>query len=379
MPQQITCPQCGHKIAVSEAIVQRMVELKVKNKMAEEKEHLRAELDLEYKKNQAQDMKKMQEKLEAEEKKRREAEKKELEFIKIQNELEDKIRSQDLAIARKLQEERKLIVAKTQKESEEKFRLENLEMRKQLDDTKKALAEAQRKAHQGSMQTQGEVLELTLEEQLKSNFPHDKITAVPKGISGADIIHYVIHQSGQSAGTILWESKRTKNWTEDWVQKLKDDGQKTKASICVLVSEVLPKDIDNFGFYNGIWVCDYASIIGLTTALRNQILAVYSIVTVNTGKDEKMEILYDYLCSPAFTQKIETIVETFLGMQKSLEKEKIAMTKIWTVRETQIKRLEDSTIKMYGEIQGIAGKNLPNIEVLELESGYEQKNIFEWI
>ncbi|MCL5407478.1 MAG: DUF2130 domain-containing protein [Patescibacteria group bacterium] len=372
MSQKIECPKCGHQISVDEAIIQRAVDLKVKNKLDEEKNKLEIELKKEFEKSQTASLKTLQEKLVIEEKKRREAELKELEFIKKQTDLEDKIRKQDLEIARKIQEERHLIIEKTQKESEEKFHLLNRELRKQLEDTKKALSDAQRKAQQGSMQTQGEVLELSLEEMLKQNFPHDKISAVPKGISGADIIQIVVHPSGQETGMIAWEVKRTKSWTEEWVQKLKDDSRQIKANISVLVSEVLPKNIANFGFYNGIWVCDYASILGLTTALRNQILAVFNTVTVNIGKEEKMEVLYNYLCSPTFSQRVETIVETFINMQRNLEKEKIAFNKIWAVRETQIKRLQDSTIKMYGEIQGIAGKSLPNIELLELESGLDE-------
>lgn len=373
MSGKIQCPKCGHQISVDEAIIQRAVDLKVKNRLEIEKNKLETELKKEFEINQSNSLKQLQEKLSLEEKKRQAAEQKELEFIKKQTDLEDKIQRQDLEIARKMQEERRTIIEKTQKESEEKFRLLNGELRKQLEDTKKALSDAQRKAQQGSMQTQGEVLELSLEEALKQNFPHDIIEPVPKGVSGADIIQTVVHPSGTSTGIITWESKRTKNWTEEWVQKLKDDSRKIKASVAVLVSETLPKDIENFGFYNGIWVCNYSSVVGLATALRNQILAVFNTVTVNTGKEEKMEVLYNYLCSPTFAEKIEVIVETFLGMQQSLEKEKIAFNRIWAVRETQIKRLQDSTVKMYGEIQGIAGKSLPEIELLELGSGLDEK------
>lgn len=377
MSDKIKCPKCGQEILIDEAIVQRAVDAKVKNKLQEEKNLLAAELKKEFEKNQKASFLELQNKLAVEEKKRRQAEQKELDFIKKQNDLEDKIRQQDLHIARKIQEERRLIVEKSQKESEEKYRLINEEMRKQLEDTKKALILAQHKAQQGSMQTQGEVLELSLEETLKQNFPLDKISPVPKGISGADIIQVVYSPSNQIAGKIIWESKRTKNWTEDWVQKLKDDSRQIKANIAVLVSDLLPKDINNFGLHRGIWVCNRLSIIGLTTALRNQILSVHNTITVNIGKEEKMEAIYDHLCSPAFAQKVETIVETFINMQNNLEKEKIAMNKIWTVRETHIKRLQDSTIKMYGEIQGIAGEALPDIKLLELGdvSGVKSKSV----
>lgn len=373
MSEKINCPKCGYQIPIDEAIVQRAVDLKVRSRLDEEKNKLEITLKKDFEQNQNLALKKMEEKLEVEEKKRHEAEQKELSFIKKQTELEDKIQRQDLEIARKMQQERKLIIEKTQKESEEKSRLQIEEMRKQLDDTKKALTEAQRKAHQGSMQTQGEVLETTLEETLKQNFPFDKIRPVPKGISGADIIQTVYNGTGLPVGIIVWESKRTKNWTEDWVQKLKDDSRNIKASLCVLVSEILPKDINHIGQYNGVWLCDFASVVGLTTALRNQLNAAANAIVASTGKDQKMEALYSYFTSNTFAQRVEAIVETFMNMKTNLDKEKIAMQRIWASREMQITRLVDNTTKMHGEIAGIAGKSLPGIELLELGAGTEEK------
>ncbi len=362
MADKIKCPKCGKEISIDEAIVQKMVNLRVQK----ERPRLKEEIEKEHQDDQNSKIQLLEKKFFYEKKKREEAEKKELELRLKEEAIIEKEKKIDLEIQRRTAEGRKDIEEKITKEKEEKFLLKIAEKNKQLEDTKKALFEAQRKAHQGSMQTQGEVLELSLEELLKKKFPFDKIDPVPKGISGADIIQTVYSHSNQPAGTIVWESKQTKNWTEDWIQKLKDDSRQIKADIAVLVSNILPKEINNFGLYHGIWVCNRQSIYGLTTALRNQILAIHNTITVNTGKEEKMEILYDHLCSPGFAQKIEIIVETFINMQRTLEKEKIAMNKIWTVREVQIKRLQDSTIKMYGEIQGIAGKALPDIKLLEL-------------
>lgn len=368
---KIKCPKCGHQIPVTEALQHRMMEQvsdEVEKRVNAEKEKFEQDLKERLSKEQADSLKLLKQRLDTEAKKREEAEKKELEFIKKQTEMEDKIKHQELEIARKLQEERKLIIEKTQKEIGEKFDLQMAEKNKQLEDTKKALSEAQRKAQQGSMQTQGEVMELALEDLLQQKFPHDVVEPVPKGITGADIIQHVHSNTGAECGIIVWESKQTKTWTEDWVQKLKDDGQNIKGSVLVLVSEILPKNIKNFGLYKGIWVCNFSSILGLTTAIRSQLISINKIATAQEGKDEKKDVLYDYLTSQTFATRIETIVENFLAMKNNLEKEKMAMNKIWVSREMQVNRMIENTAKMYGEIQGIAGSQLPSIEFLELES-----------
>lgn len=371
MNDKIKCPKCGHEIPISEVLQHRLSEQinnEVEKRITVEKEKLETDLRTSLEKERDEGLKILKERLIIEAKKREEAEQKELEFIKKQTELEDKIKHQNFEIARKLHEERKLIVEKTEKEIEEKYSMKNLEIHKQLEDTKKALAEAQRKAQQGSMQTQGEVVELALEEILKQNFPHDSIEPVPKGITGADIIERVFSKTGQECGTIIWESKQTKAWVEDWVQKLKDDGRNIHGNILVLVSEVLPKEIKNFGLYKSIWVSNFSSILGLTTALRSQLIVSQKILASQTNKEEKKDILYDYLCSPIFANRIETMVENFLAMKNNLEKEKVAMNRIWTAREMQLNRIIENTAKMYGEIQGIAGSRLPSIGLLELES-----------
>lgn len=360
MANEIKCPNCGTSITVDDAYVQKIINLKVQKSLEEEKIRLQTELKNELQKEQSQNLKSIQDKLD-------EARKKELESIKKQTELEDKIKIQELETARKLQEERKLIMEKIEKDIQSKYEIQIQEMQKKLEDTQKAVREAERKAHQGSMQTQGEVLELSIEEMLKTNFPLDKIEPVPKGINGADIIQTVYGPSGQPAGKIAWETKRTKNWTEEWVQKLKDDSRSIHADIPIIISDALPKEIENFGLYKGVWVCNYSIILGVATAMRAQLINVSSAITAETGKDQKMEALYSYLTSNTFAQKIQALVETFDNMKQSLDSEKRAMTKIWSTRETQIMRLTENTAKMYGEIQGIAGAALPTIEILELE------------
>lgn len=369
---KLKCPKCGHDIAISDILKQRLtqqVQDEVAKRLAKEKEQLAQQLAEE----QKSQLKQMEAKLVFEEKKRQEAEAKELELIKKQTELADKLKNQELVIARKLQEERKTIEEKARAEEQEKQNFIILEMRKQLEDTKKSLIDAQRKAQQGSMQTQGEVTELSLEETLKANFVHDEIKPVPKGIAGADVIQNVHSRAGQFCGIIAWESKRTKAWTEEWVDKLKDDGRQIKANILVLASEVLPKNIKHFGFYKGIWVTDFASVLGLATAIRQQLMAVAQINLAQQNKEDKKDVLYNYLTSPAFASKIETIAENYNNMKLALEKEKQAMTKIWAVREVQLNRLTETTVKMYGEISGIAGAQLPAPEILALEEAVEIK------
>jgi len=371
---KIKCPKCGTNIPVTDVLKHRLneqVNSEVEKRIEKEKDNLAEKIKKEFESSQNKELVILTEKLSLAQKEKDKAIKKELEFIKREEELADKLKKQELIIAQRLKEEKINIEEKVRKDEIEKNQFIIAEMRKQLEDTKKSLAEAQRKAQQGSMQTQGEVVELSLEELLKSKFPHDIIEPVPKGISGADIIQRIYNKNGAECGLIAWESKQTKAWTEDWVQKLKDDGRNIKASAMVLVSDVLPKGLNNFGIYKGIWVTNFSSIEGLTVALRNQMIAVNNALVSQVDKDDKKDILYDYLCGPSFATKIETMVETFVNMKTTLEKEKIAFTKIWSAREIQIQRLTENTAKIYGEIQGIAGNKLPSIEILELESGLD--------
>lgn len=359
MSNKIKCPKCGADIPNSAIIVQRIQE--------QIKEKSRQEFEKEFTEKESVLVKQLQDRLFEEKKKREESQKKELEILKLKSDLEDRAKSLDLELQKKLIEEKRAIEEKATKDAQVLYELKIAEKEKQLEDQKKLIAEMQRKAHQGSMQTQGEVLEMTIEDLLKQNFPTDKIQPVPKGVNGADIIQIVYDQNGQAAGKIAWETKRTKNWTEDWIQKLKYDCQTINADIPILVSEILPKEIQNFGQYKNVWICNFSHILGLATAMRIQIIAVSSAIVAETGKDQKMEAIYKYLTSNTFAHKIQALVETFDNMKQSLDAEKRAISRIWSTREVQIVRLTENTAKMYGEIQGIAGK-LPTIKLLELDN-----------
>jgi hypothetical protein len=224
-----------------------------------------------------------------------------------------------------------------------------------------------RKAEQGSMETQGEVLEQDFEAQLKAIFVHDDIQPVPKGIRGADLVHSVRTPMGADCGVLLWETKNTKAWSQAWIPKLKDDMIEIRASIAILVSVVLPAGIKRFGEMDGVWVSDPLCAIPLAMALRAQLVAVSRERGASSGKSEKMEALYQYLAGVEFKQKIEGIVEAFTSMQDQLNKERRAMERHWKQREKEIERVIKNTVGLYGDMQGIIGGQIPAIPALELD------------
>lgn len=408
--QTITCPYCGKEIPLTETLshqikegLQKEFEMKARERelelakreklLAEEVEILedskksidqqvfqklqaeRTKVKLEVRKEVESairvELKDLQEQNVEKERKLAEAQKVELEFRKKIRELDELRKNQELEIVRKLDEERKLIFEKARKEAGEENRLKLLEKEKQLEDTKKALDEAKRKAHQGSIQTQGEVLELDLESLLRVQFPIDEIQPVPKGIKGADIAQKVHNRSGHYCGTILWELKHTKAWNDGWLSKLKDDQREVKAEIAVLVTETLPKGIESFGHIEGVWVTSSLLSIALASVLRTSLIELAQHKLSSTGKSEKMEVLYNYLSGPEFRQRIEAIVESFKSMKEDLDQEKRAMIKMWAKREKQIERIVNNTVGMYGDMQGIIGASLPQIKSLELTDGPE--------
>lgn len=290
----------------------------------------------------------------------------ELEFRKKQRELERAKEDAELEVQRKLDEEREVIRKEIESKAAEQHRLKELEQGKVINDLRKNLEDMKRKAEQGSMETQGEVLELDFEEQLKSFFPHDDIAPVPKGIRGADLIQTVKTPYGQECGILLWEMKNTKAWSTQWISKLKDDMIETRAAISILVSVALPENIARFGEQDGVWVSDPLSAIPLAAALRQQLVVLDRERQASVGKNEKMEILYQYLAGTEFKQKIEGIVEAFTGMQDQVNRERRAMEKQWKEREKQIERVIKNTVGLYGDMQGIIGGQIPEIPALEL-------------
>lgn len=293
----------------------------------------------------------------------------ELDLLKQKRELEESKRTIELEMTRKLDEEREKIRNTTLEEAMKGHRLKDLEKDKQISDMINQINDLKRKAEQGSQQTQGEVLEIELEDFLRNKFPLDYIEPVSKGIRGADVLQKVHNQYGVFCGTIIWESKNAKLWKDAWIAKLKDDQIAAKADFAVLMTTTLPKDVNNFSYINdGVWVTDYTSIAGLATALRLNLIQVATMKLAAEGKDSKMEVLYNYLSGPKFVQKVNAIVEAFKSLQDDLDQEKRAMKRIWSKREKQIERVIDNTTAMYGDMQGIIGTSLPQIESLELKA-----------
>jgi len=315
------------------------------------------------------DIEDIKEQVEAKDKKLEEVAKAELDLRKKTRELEESKKNIELEVARKVDEEREKIKDSALKSVEESHRLKIKEKDKKMEEMTEQINELKRKAEQGSQQTQGEVLELELEDILNSNFTSDNIKPVPKGIKGADVLQEVISPSGQYCGTILWESKRTKSWSDSWIDKLKDDQRDAKADVAVLVSIVLPKGCKNFSSLSGVWVICFDLIMALATVLRTSLLQLSTIKLSSVGKNEKMEILYKYLSGPEFSQKVESIIETFKDMKEGLEQEKRAINKIWAKRDKQIEKVINSTSGMYGDMEAIIGaSSMQKIEALELKS-----------
>jgi hypothetical protein len=231
----------------------------------------------------------------------------------------------------------------------------------------KQIEELKRRAEQGSQQLQAEVQELELETLLKTKFPRDTVEPVPKGEHGGDVLQRVLGPLGQICGTILWESKRTKNWSDGWLAKLRDDQRTAKAEIAVIISHAVPKDIETFGLVDGVWVALPQAALPVAVALRYTLIETATARLASEGQQTKMELVYQYLTGPRFRQRVQAIVEAFGSMREDLDKEKKAILKQWAKREEQIERVMQSTVGMYGDLQGIAGKTIQEIEGLELK------------
>ena len=267
----------------------------------------------------------------------------------------------------KLSEEAEKI--KLQEEAKVELKLKELE--KQLADQKKLTQEMQRKQEQGSMQLQGEVLELAIEEWLQTKFPLDEIIEIKKGAKGADCLQIVNSRTVQNCGKIYFESKRTKDFQTAWIDKFKGDMREKGADIGVLVTEVMPKGFERMGMLDGVWICSYEEFKGLSLVLRESVIKLKEAISSQENKGDKMHLLYDFLTGNAFKLQVEAIVEGFSGMKNSLESEKRSMQKIWKVREKQIDQVIENTIDMYGSIRGIAGNAVQPIQALELGGGQE--------
>ncbi|MDC8449138.1 MAG: DUF2130 domain-containing protein [Nitrospira sp.] len=297
-----------------------------------------------------------------------EAQKAQADLIRKQRELDDARRELDLTVEKRVEEGLAVTREQAKKEAEEGLKLKVLEKEQTIASMQRQIEELKRKAEQGSQQLQGEVQELELEALLRAKFPRDTIEPVPKGEHGGDALQHVVGPSGQPCGTIIWESKRTKNWSDGWLAKLREDQRAAKAEIAVIVSQSLPKEVETFGIVEGVWVTHPKTILPLAVTLRHTLIEVASARQASEGQQTKTEMIYQYLTGPRFRHRVEAIVEAFSTMQEDLDKEKKAITKQWAKREEQIDRVMQATAGMYGDLQGIAGKTIQEIEGLELRA-----------
>lgn len=318
--------------------------------------------------NKARELTELQEVLNANNAKLAEAQKAQAELIKKQRELDDAKRELELTVEKRVQDGLTDVRSQAKKEAEDEQKLKVMEKEQTIAAMQKQIEDLKRRAEQGSQQLQGEVQELEIENLLRTKFPFDAIEPVPKGEFGGDVLHRVVGAGGQSGGTILWEFKRTKNWSDAWLVKLRGDQRTAKAEIAVIVSQILPKGVETFEMVEGVWVTHPRAALPVAMILRQSLLELALARQTTEGQQTKTEMVYQYLTGPRFRQRVEAIVEAFSTMQEDLDKERKAIMKQWAKREEQIERVMGATVGMYGDLQGIAGKSLQEIEGLDLQT-----------
>lgn len=366
MSNNIKCPKCGEEIEVSEALsatIKQQIEKGLTEKIFREAEQ-------KFKNEASEELKILKEDLKFKNQKLEETRAEALKLAQEKMRLDDEKKSFELDKQRQLNAEREKIRQQTLLEASDAHRMKDLEKEKMINDLKRSLEEAQLKASQSSQQLQGEVQELDLEIFLRSAFPTDEINPVGKGVRGADISQTVKTSMGTVCGVILWESKRTKAWVDDWATKLKDDLRASKANIPVIISTVLPKEIKSgFGFFSGVWVAEPKYIQPLAEILRKNLVDVAREKHNSQDRGTKADMIYSYLTSDSFVQQIQSIIEVHQNMKNQIQKERAAFEKIWKERESQAERIMMSTAGIYGSIQGVAGQSLPTVKGLDLLEG----------
>ncbi|WAC42325.1 DUF2130 domain-containing protein [Pedobacter sp. SL55] len=411
MPTEIKCPNCNHAFPIEEVMAEeykkelreqmasfkkkqqedfdkkaqaleqqkkqqeelfeaqkKQQELAFEQRLAKEKEALQTAVSENLRKSISADfenrLKMADEANKENEEKLRAARQKELEYLQMANEMKRKEEEMELSIQKKIAEERekmaldiRTIENQRLAQAELDFKMKLAEKDKQLEDQKKLAEEMKRKAEQGSMQLQGEIQELALEELLRSSFPFDLVQEVGKGVRGADCIQTVRNNFGQECGRIIYESKRTVAFANDWIEKLKTDMRSQGAEIAVLVTQNMPKDMNCFGLRDGVWICTFNEVQALSAVLRDGILRLFNAAKSQENKGDKMHMLYDYLTSNEFSEQWKAIREGFMSMKLSIQRERDAMEKLWKAREKQLDKVLLNAAHVRGSIEGIAGSD----------------------
>ena len=409
MPTEIKCPNCAHSFPMEEVMAEeykkdlrdkmisftkqkdeeysrkvnefaqqqkqqeqtfeeqkRLQQRAFEDKLAQEKKQLQQALEESLRKSIATDFENKLQMLgnanKDNEEKLKLARAKELEFLNKEKAMAEREAEMELQIQRKLQEQRAELVEQVRKQEAERNTLKDTEhqlrvkeLEKQLDDQKKLAEEMKRKAEQGSMQLQGEVQELILEELLRNTFPYDLITEVGKGVRGADCVHHVRNQFGQDCGKIIYESKRTKDFSMDWIDKLKKDMRSMGVDVAVIVTQCYPKGMDCFGERDGVWICSFDEVKAVSYILRDGIVKLFTAAKFQENKGDKMHMLYDYLTSNEFSEQWKAIREGFMSMRLSIQKERDAMERMWKAREKQLEKVLLNAAHIRGSVEGIAG------------------------
>ena len=408
MSTTIKCPNCRHEFAMEEAVSeqykkdlraqminftrkkeeefqQKNIELSKKlqeqeaafeQKLNEEKKQIQQKLEEDIRKAIHHDFENrltiLQQSNDEQQEKLKAARQKELEFLQREKTLQIREEELEISTQRKLHEERLKIADEIRRTEEQKnlsretdFQLQLREKEKQLEDQRRLIEEMKRKADQGSMQLQGEVQELALEKLLQDAFPFDLVEPVGKGIRGADCTLTIRNTVGQECGKIIYESKRTKNFESDWVDKLKADMRQQNAQVAVLVTRIMPKDMQCFGDKNGVWICNFSEVKALTEVLREGIVRIFQVSQNQQNKGDKMQLLYDYLTSNEFSEQWKAIREGFSSMKMSIQRERDMMERLWKIREKQLEKVLLSAAHIKGSMEGISGQENFNMNLID--------------
>lgn len=397
MSTNIKCPNCGTEFPMEEAVSEEYKKdlrekmgtyIKQKDeefankekeflrKLQDEKNNLQKSIEETLRKSIGSDFENqlniLQQNNKDNEEKLKVSRQKELEFLQKEQALKNKEAELEISVQKKLQEERSKLSEEIRKIEEQKnsakeseYQLKQKELEKQLEDQKKLVDEMKRKAEQGSMQLQGEVQELALEELLKTNFPFDEISEVGKGKRGADCIQTIRNNFGQQCGKIIFESKRAENFGGDWIEKLKTDMRSQGADIAIIVTRTMPKDMQQFGEKNGVWICSFAEVKALVHVLRDGIIKIFNASKSQENRGDKMHLLYDYLTSTEFGEQWKAIREGFQSMKQSIQRERDAMEKLWKSREKQLEKVLLNAAHIRGSIEGIAGQDSIDLNLVD--------------
>lgn len=391
MNTSIICPNCNTSFEPTDAIAQSVREqvqqefrvkwVEAQKKKEEEFKEREMQMQQQLRKNIAEEfdgqLKYFQKLLGERDEKLKAASSKEMELLELKDKLMAQEKEMELQLKRAIIEERAKLQESLRKDEEERQRLRDQEyqmrvkeLEKQLEDQRKLAEEMKRKAEQGSMQLQGEVQELALEALLRNTFPFDVVSEVGKGVRGADCIQTVRNSFGQECGKIIYESKRTKDFSIEWIEKLKSDMRSLGADVAIIVTQSMPKDMDCFGEKDGVWICNFGEVRALASVMRDLVIKIYTATKNQDNKGDKMTLLYNYLISHEFSGQWKAIREGFMAMKISIQKERDQMEKLWKAREKQLEKVLLNAAHIKGSIEGIAGMESVDLNLISDDQNY---------